>query len=67
MKNNLSKVKSPLKTILIFLITFFFIQLCGIYIMGGFEHQTIQSKLVSVLIGIVFGLAMVGFFNEDEQ
>ena len=67
MKNNLSKVESPLKTISIFLITFLFIQLCGIYIMGGFEHQTIQSKLVSVFIGIVCGLAMVGFFKLDEQ
>lgn len=67
MKNNLSKVESPLKTISIFLITFLFIQICGIYIMGGFEHQTIQSKLVSVFIGIVCGLAMVGFFKLDEQ
>jgi hypothetical protein len=54
------------KKTLTFLLAFLFIQLCEIYIMGGYDHQTIHSKLMSITIGIVGGLALLGFFKEEQ-
>jgi hypothetical protein len=59
MHNNLKKT-------LTFLLPFLFIQLCEIYIMGGYDHQTIHSKLMSITIGIIGGLALLGFFKEEQ-
>lgn len=42
--------------IALFFCAFLFIQMCEIYIMGGFEYQTIKSKFISITLGIVFGL-----------
>ena len=42
-----------MKTIVIFLSVFLFIELCGIYVMGGFWNQTIESKFNSTALGII--------------
>lgn len=42
-----------MKQVLIFLSVFLFLQICEIYMMGGFEHQTIMSKFISVFLGII--------------
>lgn len=46
-------------TIFRFLSVFLFTQICEIYIMGGFDHQTILSKSTSVVIGFLFGIGLV--------
>ena len=60
-------MNNNLKKIVTFLMPFLFIQVCEIYIMGGYDHQTIGSKLMSITIGIVGGLALLGFFQEEQK
>ena len=53
-----------MKKLLTFLSVFFFVQICEIYIMGGFDHQTIISKSVSVLLGFVFGVTLIAVIES---
>ena len=51
--------KNKMKTIFTFLSVFLFTQICEIYIMGGFDHQTIESKFTSVTLGCLFGVLLI--------
>lgn len=54
-----------MKQVLIFLSVFLFLQICEIYIMGGFDHQTIDSKFIGVLLGIAMsGLVTLGLSDK---
>lgn len=44
-----------MKHVLIFLAAFLFVQLIGVYIMGGFYSQTIESKAITSFAGIFLG------------
>lgn len=54
-----------MKQVLIFLSVFLFVQICEIYIVGGFYHQTIVSKFVSVFSGIIVSIFTV-LILEDK-
>ena len=57
--------QNKMKQVLIFLSVFLFIQICEIYIVGGFYHQTIVSKFVSVFSGIIVSIFTV-LILEDK-
>lgn len=52
-------MKSLTRNIIAFLCTFLFVHACSIYIMGGFDHQTIFSKFAATLLGMVIGLLVL--------
>ena len=54
------------KNIVAFLVTFLVVQLWSMYIMGGFDHQTVETKLISSFIGTVLGMAVLTFTNGPE-
>jgi hypothetical protein len=54
------------RNILAFLVTFLAVQVCAMYIMGGFHHQTVGSKFISISVGAVIGMAVLAFTNETE-
>lgn len=55
-----------MKAFLSALAAFLFIMLLGMYIMGGYDHQTIGSKFASSVIGIcVAGLVFGGIKSEE--
>ena len=54
------------KNIVAFLVTFLVVQLWSMYIMGGFDHQTVASKLISCLYGTMLGMAVLSFTNGNE-
>lgn len=55
-----------MKTLLSALAAFLFIMLLGMYIMGGYDHQTVTSKLASSVIGICFaGLVVIAVKSEE--
>ena len=54
------------RNIVVFLITFLVVQLCAMYIVGGFNHQTIESKFMSISVGAVIGMAVLAFTNGPE-
>lgn len=45
-----------LKYIIAFISVFIFINAVSIYIVGGFYKQTVESKLITEIIGIALGL-----------
>ena len=54
------------KNIVAFLVTFLVVQLWSMYIVGGFDHQTVASKLISCFIGLVLGAAILTFLYENK-
>ena len=55
-----------MKTLLSALAAFLFIMFLGMYIMGGYDHQTVYSKLASSVIGICFaGFVVIGIKSEE--
>ena len=53
-----------MKTVFTFLSVFLFAQICEIYIMGGFDHQTIVSKFTSVTLGCLFGVTLIAVIES---
>jgi len=62
-------MKNLKRNVIAFLIAFLFIQVCGIYVMGGPSLQTIESKITSMIIGIGFGILVVFalVINENAE
>ncbi len=60
-------MKNLTRNIIAFSCVFLFIQICGAYIMGGFNHQTIGSKAASISIGIIFGALFVSALEEFSE
>ena len=54
------------RNIVVFLITFLTVQVCAIYIVGGFDLQTVESKFMSISVGAVIGMAVLAFTNGPE-
>jgi len=54
------------RNIIAFLVIFLLVQVCAMYIMGGFDLQTVQTKLISSFIGTVLGMAVLSFTNGPE-
>jgi hypothetical protein len=54
------------RNIIAFLVTFLLVQVCAMYILGGFDLQTVQTKLISSFIGTVLGMAVLSFTNGPE-
>ena len=54
------------RNIVAFLVTFLTVQVCAMYILGGFDHQTVASKLISSFIGTMLGMAVLSFTNGNE-
>lgn len=55
-----------MKTLLSALAAFLFIMFLGMYIMGGYDHQTVYSKLTSSVIGICFaGFVVIAIKSEE--
>jgi hypothetical protein len=54
------------KNIIAFLVTFLAVHICSMYIMGGFDHQTVASKLISSFIGTMLGMAVLSFTNGND-
>ena len=55
------------KGLITFFSVFLFIQICGIYIVGGFDNQTIISKSLGVAAGIIFGVISAGIVLENQD
>jgi len=55
------------KVLIAFFATFIFTQICGIYIVGGLDEQTIDSKFFSIFFGVVFGIFSAGFVIVAEN
>lgn len=53
-----------MKKVLIFLSVFVFIQICEIYIMGGFDYQTIMSKSLSIFWGCFIGAGIAVMLDD---
>lgn len=53
-------------SILMFIIVFIFINLVGLYIMGGMSEMTVKSKLSTNLVAIFLGIAAIGV-NESNK
>jgi hypothetical protein len=60
-------MKNLTKNIIAFSCVFLFIQVCGAYIMGGFDHQTIISKGISISMGITFGALFAGALEDFSE
>ena len=54
------------RNIVTFLVTFLATQLWSMYIVGGFDLQTVESKFISAFIGIVLGMAVLVVTNDSE-
>ena len=54
------------RNIVAFLVTFLATQICAMYIMGGFDLQTVASKLIAAFIGITLGMAVIALTNGPE-
>lgn len=52
-------MKNLKRNVIAFLSAFLFIQLCGMYVMGGLFHQTVESKVAFMIAGIGFGMLVV--------
>ena len=63
---NQNKMNKLTRNIVAFLVTFLAVHVCSMYIMGGFDHQTVASKLISSFIGIVCGMAVLAFINDPK-
>lgn len=55
------------KGLIAFFSVFLFIQICGIYIVGGFDNQTIPSKSIGIGLGIIIGAFIAGIIMEAEN
>ena len=56
-----------MKYILTFLLTFLFIQICELYIMGGFSGQTIHSKSISIVVGCILAVFVTAAFADISK
>ena len=54
------------KNIVAFLVTFLLVQVCAMYIMGGFDLQTVQTKLMSCLVGVGLSTTVLMIVNGPE-
>ena len=54
------------KNIVAFLVTFLAVQVCAMYIVGGFDYQTVASKLIAAFVGITLGMAVLAIINGPE-
>jgi len=54
------------RNIVAFLVTFLAVHICSMYIMGGFDHQTVTSKIISSFIGAMLGMAVLSFTNGND-
>ena len=54
------------KNIITFVVTFLAVHVCSMYIVGGFDHQTVASKLIATFIGTVLGMAVLAITNGPE-
>ena len=54
------------RNIVAFLVTFLAVHVCSMYIVGGFDHQTVASKLISSFIGTMLGMAVLSFTNGND-
>ena len=54
------------RNIVAFLVTFLAVHICSMYIMGGFDLQTVASKLIAAFIGITLGMAALAVTNGPE-
>ena len=54
------------RNIVTFLVTFLAVHVCAMYIVGGFDLQTVASKLIATFIGTVLGMAVLSVTNGPE-
>lgn len=63
---NQNKMNKLTRNIVTFLVTFLAVHICSMYIMGGFDYQTVVSKLISSYIGAMLGMAVLAFINGND-
>ena len=49
------------------LIVFIFIQALGVYIMGGFDSQTIFSKLNTSIVAVIFSIGTMAIIKNTNE
>jgi hypothetical protein len=54
------------RNIVAFLVTFLTVQVCAMYILGGFDLQTVQTKLMSCLVGVGLSTTVLMIVNGPE-
>ena len=54
------------RNIVAFLVTFLTVQVCAMYILGGFDLQTVQTKLMSCLVGAGLSTTVLMIVNGPE-
>jgi uncharacterized membrane protein len=55
------------KEIIGFIMAFILAHLVSMYIVGGFNNQTLTSKIISTIIGCIIGFAVALFINEEKE
>ena len=54
-------------TITAFIIGFILSHLVSIYIVGGFNQQTLTSKILATFLGILVGFAFSEFIYDEQN
>jgi len=54
------------KEIIGFIIVFILSHLVSMYIMGGYDNQTLISKISATLLGCILGLSFAMFINTEN-
>lgn len=60
-------MKNTITAILSALIVFIFIQALGVYIMGGFDSQTIFSKLNTAIVAVIFSIGTMAIIKNTKE
>jgi tetrahydromethanopterin S-methyltransferase subunit F len=54
------------KEIIGFIVAFILSHLVSMYIMGGYDNQTLTSKIIATIIGCIIGFAFAMFINIEN-
>jgi hypothetical protein len=54
------------KEIIGFIVAFILSHLVSMYIIGGYDNQTLTSKIVATVIGCISGLSFAMFINIEN-
>lgn len=55
-----------MKTVAVFLVTFILINLISIYVMGGFDLKTIESKIHTQVWALLIGGIVAGVYYHEN-
>ena len=54
------------RNIVAFLVTFLAVQVYAMYILGGFDLQTVETKIISTVVGLGLSIVVLMITNGPE-